>query len=166
MWKQLPNFSKYEVNESGIVRNIKTGNNLKARINRTPRNNKGYFVFDMYNDSGNKKQLKRSRILAFLFIPNPENKPEVDHIDENPLNDSLDNLQWITRKDNCEKTGVSRKHSAYMPIDVEVLIRNLRAEGMTYKKISAITGFSQGAICNRLNGNCKGSTTIPSGSTA
>lgn len=40
------------------------------------------------------------KVVAELFIPNPENKKEVDHIDTDKLNNHVDNLQWVTRKEN------------------------------------------------------------------
>lgn len=49
------------------------------------------------------------RLIAECFIPNPENKPEVNHIDGNGLNNSVNNLEWVTRSENMRhafKTGL------------------------------------------------------------
>lgn len=55
----------------------------------------GYYVVTL-----NKKKFLLHRLLAEAFIPNPDNKPEVDHIDGNPQNNSLDNLRWSTHMEN------------------------------------------------------------------
>lgn len=41
------------------------------------------------------------RLVAITFIPNPENKPEINHIDSNRLNNHVDNLEWVTKSGNC-----------------------------------------------------------------
>ena len=41
-----------------------------------------------------------SRVVAKVFVPNPENKPEVNHKEENPANNRADNLEWMTREEN------------------------------------------------------------------
>lgn len=52
-----------------------------------------------------KKTVKKHRIIAEQWIPNPENKPEVDHINTNPLDNHKDNLRWVTKKENIENRG-------------------------------------------------------------
>ena len=55
----------------------------------------------MRRESINKREdLYVHRIIASIFIPNPLNLPEVNHIDNNRTNNSVDNLEWITKKDN------------------------------------------------------------------
>ena len=49
------------------------------------------------------------RLVAKVFIPNPQNLPEVDHIDNNKRNNTVDNLRWISRSENCLK---SRKENS------------------------------------------------------
>lgn len=48
------------------------------------------------------------RMVALTYIPNPENKPEIDHIDGNPLNNNVDNLRWVTRQEN-EMNPITRQ---------------------------------------------------------
>lgn len=61
----------------------------------------GYRVFLMTKETGGKRfNMRASRMVAMAFIPNPENKPCVDHIDTNTENDCVENLRWVTYSEN------------------------------------------------------------------
>ena len=60
----------------------------------------------------NGKGFKLHRLLAQAFIPNPENKPEVDHIDGNPLNNCLSNLRWCTHAENMRNKKKYRNNTS------------------------------------------------------
>jgi hypothetical protein len=72
----------------------------------------------------NRKEYKGHihRLLALQYIPNPDNKPEVDHIDRNKINNSLDNLRWVTRLENCHnksnyKDNLTTNGIIYFPVE-------------------------------------------------
>lgn len=93
-FKPIPNFEKYYANECGIVINSESGNVLTHSIN-----NSGYAHVALYD--GGKYHFKSvHRIVAELFIPNPDNYPVINHIDGNKLNNSIDNLEWCTQLHN------------------------------------------------------------------
>ena len=91
---KIEGFDNYEVSNLGKVRNIKTGIVLKPRLHRN-----GYLMHQLC-ENNKRKFLYLHRIIATAFIDNPEEKPCVNHIDENKLNNDLSNLEWCTVREN------------------------------------------------------------------
>ena len=87
----IPGHPRYEISECGIVLDLKTGKCIASRVN-----NKGYSLCHIWLESGKRTSRQIHVLLAIAFIPNPDNKPEVDHIDCNKSNNSLDNLRWAS----------------------------------------------------------------------
>lgn len=94
MVKQVKDFPNYSITSLGDVFNNRTGRKLKQSIY------KGYCGVHLYNENGRKFFLVH-RLVAKAFIPNENLFPEVNHKDENPLNNSVENLEWCTPKYNC-----------------------------------------------------------------
>ena len=97
--KGIEGFPDYYITEDGDVWSYKNNFPIKRRRKI---DNKGYYRVLLYKD-GKQYEFLSSRLVAKTYIPNPDNLPEVDHIDDNPLNNHITNLQWITRQGNVEK---------------------------------------------------------------
>lgn len=110
-WMPIPNYEGiYEVSDKGRVRTLRTNKII------TPKNIKGYSAVRLYKD-GKDRQMYIHRIVALVFIPNPENLPEVNHKDENPKNNCVDNLEWCSPKYNINYgTGKARALKKRMPL--------------------------------------------------
>lgn len=106
-WKQIDGYDNYEVSTWGNVRNVKTGKLLKQQENHN-----GYLRVNLYKN-GKSKHFGVHRLVAIAFIPNPYNKPTVNHIDEDKYNNHADNLEWATmREQNVHGTRIERSAKA------------------------------------------------------
>lgn len=108
IWKPVVGFEGlYEVSNLGRVRSLNrivVDKNMRAVFHKgkvlSLRNNGGYYAVILTPKEGRRVNRTVHRLVGFAFIPNPENKPEIDHIDGNPRNNKVDNLHWVTHKEN------------------------------------------------------------------
>ena len=101
VWKNIKGYEgRYKVSNKGRFLSLRYGRkgkyqDRKPRLLKKSINSAGYYVVGLLG-----KQHFVHRLVADAFIPNPENKPCVDHIDTNTLNNDLANLRWSTIKEN------------------------------------------------------------------
>lgn len=65
--------------------------------------NSDYLLVGLSNNDGTVSNKLVHRLVAETFLPNPKNLPEIDHIDDNPKNNCVENLQWVSREQNMAK---------------------------------------------------------------
>lgn len=97
IWKDIPTFENYQVSNLGNVFSKKMNKLLCVS-----HNDKGYCYTQLYKN-GKSYHLRLHRLVAKLFIPNPNKLPEVNHIDGNKDNNNVNNLEWCNRKYNMQK---------------------------------------------------------------
>lgn len=105
-WKDIKGYEGlYQVSDWGNVKSLdrvitridNVKQFFKSKNLKKTKDKNGYLFVALGANSKNKKI---HRLVAQMFIPNPENKPEIDHIDGNPQNNNVENLQWVNRKEN------------------------------------------------------------------
>lgn len=115
MWKDIKDFEGiYQVNDKGEVKCLITGRGRGpiGSLLKPQKNTKQYLQVVLRNKE--KVRIVRiHRLVAEHFIDNPDNLPQVDHIDNDKTNNNIANLQWCSNQHNCEKAMAK----SYLVID-------------------------------------------------
>lgn len=144
-----PLAGKYAVSDCGQVINCQTGRVLRPDQTTTNRGKaQTYYRVNLFvNNKGYKFAVHR--LVAMAFLPNPDNKPEVNHIDGDRSNNQASNLEWVTKSENMQhaaKTGLASAGSMngmskYTEAQIQQVLQ-CSAAGLSRKEVSEITGVS------------------------
>lgn len=108
VWSFIPNIkTKYIVSTCGRIGTLIGG---RYKLMSTSINRQGYPTA-CFSENGKRMTYRIHRLVGITFIPNPNNYPQINHIDENRSNNHVDNLEWCTAKHNLEHSGIIRKWS-------------------------------------------------------
>ncbi len=144
VWKPIENFALYEVSSIGRIRNKETGHIKNPGIGK-----RGYPVVSLR--ANGKMYLKTVHtIFARAFIPNPENKPFINHINGIKTDYSIENLEWTTARENCIHARITGLHVSDGDKAVNQYEKNGRFVA-TYRSASEAsrqTGIGRANICN------------------
>jgi len=91
---EIKNYSNYLIYKNGSVYSKNYNKFLKPTLNSW-----GYLQVSLWKNSKRKRHLIH-RLVAEYYIPNSDNKPQVDHIDRNKQNNSILNLKWVNKSEN------------------------------------------------------------------
>lgn len=113
-WKDIKGYDGlYQVSNLGRVKSLGNDKSRKEKILKAETTKGGYLRVNLYKKMKGKHMLIH-RMVADAFIPNPENKPYIDHIDGNPFNNSIDNLRWCTHKENMNNPIAKQRIGEFM----------------------------------------------------
>lgn len=103
-WKPTHIFpDEYLVSNDGRVMSIRSNKILKPTTDKD-----GYIYYVLCVD-GNRKTIKAHRLVAMAFIDNPQNKPAIDHINGDKKDNRVENLRWVTNKENTNNPITFKK---------------------------------------------------------
>ena len=146
-WKVIKGFEKYSVSDTGEVKSNKNDHIKANRIDR-----RGYNDISLYKN-GQEHHKKVHRLVAEAFVDNPEGKDFVNHKDGNKLNNSKDNLEWVTHSENMKHayaTGLAKPHPTYGMLGKKN--PNGGAKGKPIRCIENDTIYKSTAECARSMG--------------
>ena len=164
IWKPIFGFEDlYSVSNKGNVkRNTTIGTSGTGRYARKEhlikqrKNNSGYLSVDLYKDN-KRYQFLVHRLVAKAFIDNPNNYPVVNHKDENPCNNNMENLEWCTQKYNMNYGTCAYRIGRSNSKKVTMFSKSYEKLGTFDSIIDAErkTGISNGNIGDCLHGRRK-----------
>ena len=152
IWKDIEGFEGlYQVSSLGKVKSLNFNHTKKEKILKHGSSKEGYLRVNLCKE-GKVTTHTVHRLVAQAFIPNPDNKSQVNHKDEDKTNNKVENLEWVTNKENINYgTRIERCSKPIYGINVKT---NEKIEFSSTREAGR-SGFNQGNIVNCLKGRRK-----------
>lgn len=163
-WRDIPNYEGiYQVSNLGQVRSL--DRIVSMRSPQNIRSIKGKFMKPFIEEgykrlcltkNGKKRKLWVHRLVAMAFIPNPNNLPEINHIDENPANNHVDNLEWCDRLYNIHYGTRTERMAISQGCSVEQLTLQGDVINTFYSFHEAARAIGNSASASAICAVCRG----------
>lgn len=161
VWKKVEGFENYEISNLGRLKGLEVITKFGCGFKKYPEricnfwhDKKGYEYYTFFVNGKNRHKLIH-RLVAKAFILNPDNKPQVNHINGIKSDNRLENIEWCTAKENLEhavlnglniKHGIHNYQSKLSLKDVE----HIRNSNLTQKELSIKFNISQTGVSRIL----------------
>ena len=149
-WEDIHDYINiYQISSLGRIKSLERFDSMNRKNYEKiliPRIRNNYYAITLYKNN-KQKTFSVHRLVAIHFIPNSENKPQVNHKDGNKLNNNVDNLEWCTRKENVQhawKNGLCENVRKVASINGSV-------KGKKYGAINGKKYRSKKVYCIELN---------------
>ena len=179
-WKIIEDFPNYMVSNMGRVKSLRkkiiyqTNNRwgkckcekiYEEKILKNYLSKRGYYVVNLSQNSKS-TQFKIHKLVATAFIPNPENKPQIDHINTDRTDNRVENLRWVSNKENMNnpitkqkcsinnnmKNKFGKEHPNSKPILQFTIEGNFIRKWDCTKQVEKELGINRCSICSCLKG--------------
>ena len=121
----IEGFENYLIFEDGVIINIKTGREMKLKIDN------GYYRVGLYKN-GKQQNFLVHRLIALAYIPNPDNKPCIDHINRITTDNRIENLRWATHQENMRNLSCYRTNNLGYQFIYKNMDKNMK-QGFSYR---------------------------------
>lgn len=153
IWKDIKGYEGlYQVSNLGRIKSFSKRKELIRKPTKNKKRN-GYLEISLFKNN-KEKRFKVHRLVAEAFIPNPENKEEVNHIDGNKSNNNKNNLEWVTDKENKEhawKNGLMNSNHK----KVKIICNETKEEFESVVECSIKMDIDRRSIFRQLKGERK-----------
>lgn len=174
IWKDIEGWQGYyQVSDLGRVRSLERFNTLtrngttfksfiEGKILKISNDKVGYKIISLESSQKKfKKTYKIHRLVSIHFIPNPENKPMVNHINGIKSDNRAENLEWATAKENCvhahennlvESSKGEHHYNSKLTEEIVLKIKYGKFEGMSHPQIARLFGIKRLQVLKIRNG--------------
>ncbi len=154
VWKDIPGYEGlYQISSMGRLKSFKQSKSGKVL---SCKNSKGDYIRVVLRGKGVKnRSASIHRLVAEAFVPNPNDKPEVNHKDNNKQNNRAENLEWVTRKENANHAirhnpniikGMVRYNRYVRP---KTILQYSRRGGLVAEYPNSMAAQRATGVCNR-----------------